>query len=255
MNNLLTQKFYRKYRSALIGFLRRPLISLIAVVLVFFLAIMGFKFVPNLFFPPNDKPIFSAELKMPIGTPLAKTRSVVQQIENYMRDELTADSVQTEGIINWASFVGAGAPRYELGYSPEPESPHYAYMIINATSTRIITENLIPRMEKYCFDNFPDLTPNIKLLDLGPPVDAPVEVRISGRDTDKIFQIVDQVKAHMQTVAGTKNIVDDWGLQTKKLIVKIDQDRAHRAGLTNKDIAISLQTVLSGINTTDYKGR
>ena len=246
-------KFYRKYRATLIGFLRRPLISLVGVVLAFFLAIMGFKLVPNLFFPPNDKPIFSAELKMPIGTPLSKTRAVVKQIEDYMQAELLADSVHEEGIINWASFVGAGAPRYELGYSPEPESPHYAYMIVNATSTKAISEDLIPRLEKFCFDNFPDLTPDINLLSMGPPVDAPVEVRISGRDSDKIFQIIDQVKTHLESMPGTKNITDDWGLQTKKLIVKINQDRAHRAGLTNKDIAISLQTVLSGIVTTDYK--
>ena len=36
-------------------------------------------------------------------------------------------------------------------------------------------------------------------------------------------------------------------------MVKINQPRALRAGLTSRDIAVSLQTVLSGLDTTDYR--
>ena len=39
----------------------------------------------------------------------------------------------------------------------------------------------------------------------------------------------------------------------KKLLVKINQPRALRAGLTSTDVAVSLQTILSGIETTDYR--
>ena len=42
-------------------------------------------------------------------------------------------------------------------------------------------------------------------------------------------------------------------MRSKKLVVDVNQPRARRAGVTNQDIAISLQTALSGFETTQYR--
>ncbi len=80
-----------------------------------------------------------------------------------------------------------------------------------------------------------------------------VEVRLSGRDTDVLFDLVDQVKAKMREIPGTKLIDDDWGARSKKLLVEVDGPRARRAGVSNQDVAISLQTFLEGLETTEYR--
>ena len=108
-------------------------------------------------------------------------------------------------------------------------------------------------VERYCLENYPDVKATLRQIENGPPVTHPIEIRISGRDSDRIFDIVDEVKAQLASIAGTKNIDDDWGQRTKKLVVRINEPRARRAGITNQDIAISLQTVLSGFDTTDYR--
>jgi multidrug efflux pump subunit AcrB len=64
---------------------------------------------------------------------------------------------------------------------------------------------------------------------------------------------VDEVKAKMADTPGIIGIKDDWGQQTKKLVVRVNQARARRAGLTSQDIAVSLQTILSGMETTQYR--
>ena len=61
------------------------------------------------------------------------------------------------------------------------------------------------------------------------------------------------MKHRLAQVAGPRNIADDWGARSKKLLVRIDEARAQRAGVTNEDVAISLQTVLTGITTTEYR--
>jgi multidrug efflux pump subunit AcrB len=61
------------------------------------------------------------------------------------------------------------------------------------------------------------------------------------------------VKAKLAEIPGTKNISDDWGLRTKKIIVNIHPTKARLAGFTNQDIAVSLQTVLSGAQTGEYR--
>lgn len=246
--------FYRRYRGFLLSILRHRLLTLVAVGVIFVIAMASFRFVPKMFFPPHNKPIFSAELRLPVGTPLKRMEAVVQQIENFMQAELMADADnKKEGLLNWVSYIGSGAPRYMLPYSPEAPSPEYTYMLINGTSREYNLSEMIPRLEHYCLSQFPDLSPKIRPLVLGPPIENPIEVRLSGKDTDRLFDLAQRTKDQLAQIPGTRNIRDDWGARTKKLVVQVNQPRALRAGLTSSDIAVSLQTVLSGIQTTEYR--
>jgi multidrug efflux pump subunit AcrB len=250
--SLYDSNFYKKYRTMLLALLRHPYWSLGVVVIVFVIALQGFRFIPQLFFPPNDKAIFTAELDLPPGTPIEWTSEVVAEIEEYMRGKLVNESELEEGILNWSTYIGRGAPRFVLPYNPEPPKPEYALMLVNATSLEI-SETLIQDIERFCWGRFPDLRTDIKLLPLGPPSNAPVEVRISGKDTDRVFEIADVVKAKLASLPGSKNIRDNWGQRTKKLLVRVNQPRAQRAGVSNRDIAVSLQTALTGIEITQYR--
>jgi len=244
-------KFYRTYRRFLLRLLHHPAVTLIAVFVVFVIAMQGFRIIPNIFFPRNDKAIYTAEFELPKGTPIHRTEEVIRDIEAFMREELVAESDRPDGIVNWSTYIGQGAPRFFLGYNPEPAKPEYTIMVINTTSNDII-DSLIQRMEAYCRDNFPELRTHIDLLTYGPPTEA-VEVRVSGKEIGRVFELADLVKARLASMPGTKNIHDDWGQRTKKLLVKINQARARRAGVTNHDIAISLQAALTGIETTQYR--
>ena len=245
-------KFYTTYRNGLLNGLRHPILSVIVIVAVFFIAMQGFKFIPNIFFPENDKAIYTAELELPIGTPIERTQDVVAQIEAFMNEELLANSERKEGIVNWSSYIGEGPPRFVLSFNPEPSAPEYAVLLVNTTSAEIIDE-LVEKTENFCLQHFPDLLAEVHRLPLGPPPDAPVAIRISGQNLDKVFQIAETVKTRLATIPGTKEIRDDWGQRTKKLIVQVNQPRAQRAGVTNQDIALTLQAALTGIETTQYR--
>lgn len=242
---------YKKYRNLLTWILKNPSKSLIGTAIIFFISLQGFKFVPKIFFPPNERPTFTLEVKLPIGTPIERTDYVVSEIENELANYLVNED-RKDGITNWGVFIGQGAPRFQLSFSPEPPSPDYALFIIN-TSKREIIDSIIPGIEEFCISNFPDIKPTVRPLELGPPSWPPVEVRLSGKDSDILFENVDNVKSKMESTKGTKLIDDDWGARSKKLFVKINQARAYRAGVTSEDIATSLQTSLSGMSTTEYR--
>ena len=245
-------KFKVLYRNTLIRSLRSPYAAIAIVILVFMIAIYGFRYVPAIFFPENDRPTFTIDLDMPTGTPIKRTEAVTIEVENYIQENFEVNEERKERVINWAAFIGQGAPRFILSYGPEPPSPDYAFIIVNTTSREIIDE-IIPEIERFCLETFPDLKPTIRPLEIGPPSWPPIEVRITGRDTDKIFDIVNEVKAKLETIPGTKLIEDDWGARSKKFIVDINQPRALRAGVTSQDIAVSLQTYLSGMDTTEFR--
>jgi len=125
-------------------------------------------------------------------------------------------------------------------------------MIINLTSVKTIDE-VMAKLESYTFENFPDLLVKARKIENGAPIPNPVEVRLSGKSSKELFVIVDRLKKQMSQIDGLKSINDNWGLPIKKLQVKINQTKARRAGVSSKDIAISLQTGLTGIELTQYR--
>ena len=245
-------RVYQSYRGLLLAILRHPLWTVLAAVVLFVVAMQGFAFIPSVFFPAKDQPTFTAEFELPIGTPIERTEAFVAEVEEFIAGELAAGQGREEGVTNWASFIGQGPPRFTLTYSPRMASPEYALLLINATSYDAVLEQ-VPRLERFVLENYPDVKPTVRSLLNGPPVMDPIEVRVSGEDADEVFAIIDRVKAQLATMPGTKNISDNWGARVKKLAVRIDQPRARRAGLTSQDVALSLQTVLSGFETTQYR--
>ncbi len=243
---------YRAYRAVLRFVLRNRLLSVSVVGALFAAAIYGLGSVPKLFFPPSDRAFFKAEVELPVGSDIRATEALVIDIERFLVRELQVGQTRPAGVRDWVVYIGNGGPRFVLQHNPEPASPHYALFVINVTDYRDI-EGIMARIEDYVFANHPSATSNLKRFDNGPPVTNPVEVRVLGREEGTLFELVEQVKAQLADIPGTRNVRDDWGLRTKKLRVNINQARAQRAGLSSQDIAVSLQTGLSGIEMTEYR--
>ncbi len=242
--------FYTRYRAVLLWMLQHRGRTVAGVAVLFFLAMSAMRWVPNIFFPPGDRAMITGEIRLPTGSPIERTSSAIQAIEGFLGDSLMA--TDAGGVVNWAAFIGEGAPRYILPYSPEPPTPDFAYLLINTTSREAV-DSLALRLNRYVSDWLPDVTAKFRPVPLGPPVKWPIEIRLSGREPDRLFQIVEQIKAQVAATPGTKNVRDDWGRRTKKILVRVNQPRARRAGVSSRDVAISLQTVLSGFATTEYR--
>ncbi|MEJ2084779.1 MAG: efflux RND transporter permease subunit [Acidobacteriota bacterium] len=248
-------RFYRFYRRLLLGGLRHRGLSLVVVLVVFLAAMQLMRFVPNIFFPPNDRATLTAEFRLPTGTPLEATERLIEDVEAFVAEELLVDAAEiesgAEGIVNWASFIGEGAPRFMLSFNPEMASPEYAIMLMNATS-RDYDDRAVERLLEFSSE-VPGLKATIAPLAQGPPPAHPLEVRISGRDPDIVVELADGVKAKLNELPGPMGVSDNWGAQSKKILVEIDEARAQRAGIANQDVALSLQTLFSGFDTTEYR--
>lgn len=247
-----SSKFYSTYRSLLTVLLQNRWKTMVATMLLFVLSILGLQVIPKLFFPPSDRNYFKVELELPVGTRIEATERVAKEMEAYIASELKVNDVRKSGVTSWVTYVGSGGPRFLLTHNPKPISSNYSLMIINVTDYKHI-ERLMTEIETFAFNQFPDLLIKLRKIENGSPISNPVEVRIKGKKTDQLFEIVDQVKEKMESINGLKAISDNWGMPIKKLQIEINQTRARRAGVSSKDIAISLQTGLSGLELTQYR--
>lgn len=261
--------FYAFYRRSLLNVLRYRWAVLVGLVVFFAASIFCIRYVPQDFFPRKEESLFVAAIDMPYGTPMNRTLEVVQDLERFMADSLDARlarpveglravpetedlEVEQEGILNWAAFAGQGAMRYNLGYAPEQPRENYAYLLINATSFDI-QNDLVPRIEGFLAERYPEAVARVEKLRNGPPLDYPIEVRLSGKDPQVLFRLAAEAKKRLGAIPGVINVSDDWGRRVKRLGVAVDDDRARRAGLTARDVAVSMQAHTSGVTLTQFR--
>jgi multidrug efflux pump len=241
------------YRGLLRDVLRRPWATIGAATAALGVAAwLGVYVVDFAFFPPSDKASFVAEIELAPGATLDETDRVVSEIERWVDAELRVGDDRREGVTSWAAFVGSSAPRFELSYVPRIPADNYAYIKLETTSRDIVDE-LAPRLERHLHETHPDVLADVHPLTVGPPTGKPVAVRISADDEGALMERAAQVEAHLRDVPGAQNVGNDWGARAKKLEVRVDPIRARMAGISNADIAVSLQATLSGIELTEYR--
>ncbi|MDH3650427.1 MAG: efflux RND transporter permease subunit, partial [Saprospiraceae bacterium] len=243
---------YRWYKRILIFSLKRPVLVVISAIALMYAAIQGLGYVPSIFFPKSDRNMVVGTFELPIGTDIQKTENVITEIEAFIDERLKVTSERTGGALNWMFWVGGNTPKYALNFNPKGQAAERATMLIN-TSDHALNEFISEQLDSFCLAMFPDLKAVVNPISIGPPVTDPVEIRIKGRDMVRLFEIVDEVKTRLSTIPGSKTVSDNWGSRVKKLRVDIDQAKARNAGVTSQDIAVSLQTALSGVQTSEYR--
>ncbi|CAL2084160.1 Probable multidrug resistance protein. AcrB/AcrD/AcrF family protein [Tenacibaculum dicentrarchi] len=240
-----------KYKDLILIALQWKKTVLFSVLGLLILSFFGFGLLDVLFFPDSDRNMITVDINLPQGTKIEETSKTVFEIEKYIKTDLLIHKNQLEGVEDWTSFIGKGPSSYDLGYTVDEPNSNYAHMLINTTHF-LANASLINKLDTYCFNNFPNAQIKVGLLGAGGG-GTPIEIKVSGDNPDKLASISSQIKAKLFSISGTKNIRDDWGPKGKKFIIKIAPFKAQKAGISNQDIAISLQTVLDGFNAGEFR--
>ncbi|GGD33368.1 multidrug transporter AcrB [Malaciobacter pacificus] len=237
------------YKASLVFAISNKTVTLIVTIVLFIGSLLLFENVPKKFFPPSSESTFTVEINLPVGTAIETTLDSVKQIENFIKEKYMKEEKE---VINFVSFIGESAPRFWLSYDQELASSEYSTILVNLKDTQNINE-IRKDIEDFAKSKFPDMQISAKTLNMGPPVKKPIEIRISGKDIDKLSLMSSKIKQELSKIDGVVNISDDWGLKNKKIIVNIDESKALKEGISNLDIAVSLQTAVSGFEVTTFR--
>ncbi len=240
-----------KYKDLILIALSWKRSVLFGIIGLFVLSILGFGLLAFVFFPDSDRNMITADINLPEGTKIERTQEMVAAIEAFMKNELQVSENTSDGIVDWSAYIGEGPSAYDLGYNPDEANSNYAHILIN-TSNFLVNNEMVRKLDSFSFASFPNADIKVGLLGSGGG-GTPIEIKVSGDDPDKLAEISQTIKAKLFGISGTKNIKDDWGPKGKKFIIDIDQNKAQLAGVTNQDIATSLQTVLDGFRTGEYR--
>ncbi len=239
------------YKDLILVALRHKVMVLLMILGMFILSLFGFTKIAFLFFPDSDRNMITVDINLPLGTKIERTALIVQNIEQYISEELKTNSTRIQGVNDWSCYIGEGPNSYDQGYTQDEANSSYAHILVN-TSHAEVNQEMINKLDAYCFDSFPNAEIKIGALASGGG-GTPIEIKVTGNNPDRLSEISNQIKQQLTTITGTKNIKDDWGPKSKKFIIDIDQVKAKTAGVSSQDIATSLQTVLDGFQAGEYR--
>ncbi|MEL7530096.1 MAG: efflux RND transporter permease subunit [Bacteroidota bacterium] len=240
------------YLQILVPVLKRPWLFIAGILVAFMLSLFGLGQLPFIFFPDSERNLITVDVNLPVGTAIEQSEANIVKLESFLAEELQINDQRSKGVKSWTSFVGEGPLSYDLGYQRSQPQSNYAHILVNTTSGDD-NQEVIDALNEFAFFNLPDATVKAQRLKQGGGSGIPVQVRVSGPDPNVLFRLSEEIRAQLNRIPGTLNIEDDWGPKLKKLVVQIDEAKAKRAGLSNQDIALSLQTALIGFETGDFR--
>lgn len=235
---------FTAYRALLKAALHYRKITLGLVVVLLGAAIYAFTLLEDSFFPDSTNPEFMVHYWLPEGTDIRRTSDDLKEIEAFILKQPGVQSVST--------FVGEGAPRFMLVYSPEKAYSSYGLLLITMDDYRKI-DALSPIIRDYLTHNFVDSNPKIEKIKLGPGGGFDLEARFSGPNPVVLRQLAEQAMTIMHNDAVPIGIRNDWRERVQVVRPQFSEAQARRAGVTREDLSRALETNFSGTTVGLYR--
>jgi len=242
----LLDKMQNGYNAALDWCGKRPRFTIVMSMLTIPLAgLLYFGAIKQKFFPAAERNQFVVELWMPTGTKLEKTEQAIMKVQHLVEKD--------ERVTSFATFIGTSAPRFYYNFSPEVPVSNYAQILIN-TTTEETTESLSAELQPLINRLIPEGMPQVKLMQQGQPLKAPVEVRISGDDINVLKKLGNQVQEVFRKTPGSALVRSDFREDYYGIDIKL-RNEAGRLGFTTESISKMVYTGFSGAPvSTMYEG-
>ncbi len=230
----------RAFRTSIRWSVRNPLKS-IGISLI--LPVLGFASFPTLtaqFFPGVERDQFYLEVDMPPGTAIAQTAELTRDVDALLRQEEGID------LIYWS--IGQSGPAFYYNITGgRSQEPGYAQAMIT-TKTSEDAARLVPELQARLEESYPQAQIIVRGLVQGPPVAAPVEVRIVGPDLSTLRQLGDDARALMADLPLVTQVRAGVSGGAPQIRFEIDETNARLLGFDVTTIASQLETSLVGVD-------
>ncbi len=232
-----------RYRRGLELALKRPWLIIGLTYGLLFLSFGLTRFFGTQFFPPAERNQMLVDIELPATASLTSTRQTTDLVMSLLK--------QHDEIVSAALFTGGTAPRFYYNIEPKPPANNIAQVLIN-TRTQDDVPPLLVKLRTELDDQVAGARCIVKQLEQGPPIGAPIQVRLSGENLDVLRGLVDQAAAAVRR-AGGYHVFDDLGFRTPNISIDVDQDRANSLGITNQQIGQISQAAFGGLQITELR--
>jgi len=241
----LKKLIHGSYSRLLERSLKRPVVTLIIAFLLFAGSLAVFGIIGFRLFPTSEKPQFLINVNMPLQSNIDATDKIARYVESVLATEADIEYYTTN--------VGKGNPRVYYNEIPENEKPDYAQLYVQLKSGIRAGEKkeIINRLRNE-FTGIAGAKIEVKDFEQGPPVEAPVAIRITGDNLDTLRQLAAQTELLLKSIPGTIYINNDIGVLKSDLKLNINTLKSRTLGIQTADIDRTVRLSVAGLESGTY---
>ena len=172
------------------------------------------------------------------GSAIPATTRAVDVVENALKDEGDVQAVM--------SNIGRGNPQIFYNQRNFDQRSNIGEVLVtlkrwDKTAGPALVERLRAKLAAA-----PDAQYVVKVFQNGPPIDAPIQMRIVGPELDVLKRLAAEVEAVMRAVPGTRDIKNPVAVDQPRLNLGLDSDKAALLGVAPGAPRRTLRLALTG---------
>ena len=242
----VTRGIHRSYQPLLHRALARPRLTVwgsLVACLVIMIAVggaIGFSL-----FPKADTPNFIIAVHTPDGSSLAETDRALRFVEQKL--------AATPQVESYFANLGHANPKiYYNEIGSEGES-NYGDIFVRLKSydtkeTPALLEGLRRELKGY-----PNARIYVREFQNGPPITAPIAIRVVGDELDTLYTLSAQVEKLIKETPGTRDVENPVRMRRTNLRLDVDSHKAALLGVPMVEFDRAVRLAIAGIPTGRYK--
>ncbi len=197
-------------------------------------------------FPKAETPQFRVDITAPEGASIAATDSAARFAERVLQ--------RTPGVKAIYTSVGHDNPRIYYNVASRTDDARIGQLFVlldryEPSKTPRLLDSL-----RADFAAYPGAEIALREFENGPPVDAPIAMRIEGASLDSLGVIAAQVERLLKSTPGTQYVTNPVRLARTDLRVAIDRSKAGLLGIQTLEIDRTVRLGLAGLEAGTLRG-
>ncbi|MBX3445313.1 MAG: efflux RND transporter permease subunit [Parvibaculaceae bacterium] len=228
-------KFYRPLLHVALTWPRSTVIGAMALCFASFtlIPVIGFSL-----FPPADSRQFVVRIEMPQGIGIEETAKAL----DYVTEKLL-ERPEIEWVMGNA---GRSNPQIFYNENAREQRPNKAEAFVQMTEFhRERTPKLHDELRAE-FNKYPGAQIVLRTFQNGPPIEAPIAVRIFGTDLDILKELAAEATSVIESVEGTRDVVNPVRLDRTDYNLGIDTQKAGLLGVAPGEIDRTVRLAIVG---------
>lgn len=233
------------YSKLLDHSLKRPILSLVVAFAIFGASLLLFGVIGFRLFPTSEKPQFLINVNMPLQTNLEASDRVARYVEAELKKE--------KQVAYFTTNVGKGNPRIYYNVIPANDKPDLAqfFVQLHHDVTPVEKTKLIDRLRDK-FMTVAGAKIEVKDFEQGPPIEAPVAIRITGDNLDTLRMLAAKAEQLLKTVPGAIYVTNEVGVLKSDIKLNIHTDKSRALGIQTVDIDKTVRLAIAGLEVGKY---
>lgn len=196
------------------------------------------------FFPDTDRNQLIVDLHFPEGTHLDQTA--------LQAEALAAEIGERPEVERVHRFAGFSGPRFYYNLVEQPQQSHLARLVVEAGRA----EDLLPLMawiRVLAPQRLPEADVVARRLGQGPPLDAPLEIRVFGEERAALAEATQRILGEVRDAEGARDVRHRLGEGLATLKVTVDDARAAEFGLSRHEVAEAVVGASRGLEVSTWR--